>query len=69
MLHWKNKPIDQLSKAELVAALTESVSLVLSRTDHGADQNDGSQVLPTFVAGIAVGAVIFMLGSFIVTLG
>ena len=69
MLHWKNKPIDQLSKAELVAALTESVSLVLSRTDNGSDQTNGSQVLPPFIAGIAVGAAIFMLGSFIVTLG
>lgn len=60
MLHWKNKPIDQLSKAELQKALSDSVGMVLA--NKAVDQN--SDIFATFMMGLAAGAFIAITGVY-----
>ena len=47
MLYWRNKPIDQLSKAELREAVADSVALVLKE-----DRKDNAdEILQAFSLG------------------
>jgi len=64
MLHWKNKPIDQLSKQELQKALTDSIGTVL--TQQGTDKN--SEVFSTFLVGLMTGAFIAVLGVYMASM-
>ena len=54
MLHWKNKPIDQLSKEELKQALADSVVIALKKDNAHIENAD---VLPAFVTGIFSGMI------------
>ena len=58
MIHWKNRPIDQLSKGELQDALKESVGLMLDNTRY----SRGSETLHTFTFGVAAGVAVSLLG-------
>ena len=64
MLHWKNKPIDKLSKQELQQALRDSVGTLLAKnpTDQSGD------VLSIFLMGLASGAVVAIIGVYLSSL-
>ena len=51
MLYWKRKPIDQLSEAELRAAIRELVPMVMERKPS----NNVSDIFSAFTIGAFVG--------------
>ena len=61
MLHWKNKPIDKLSKQELQNALQDSVGAMLSNNSN----TNSSDMFTSFITGFGCGALICVLGVFI----
>lgn len=63
MLHWKNKPIDRLSKAELQQALADSVETVLV-TQSNTEEDES---FTSFVLGILTGCVLAVIGIGIAT--
>ena len=60
MINWKNKPIGQLSEAELRQALKESVGLVL----EDKSTTDVNEWLHTFSFGVAAGVITTLVGLY-----
>lgn len=59
MLHWKNKPIDLLTREELREALSASVERMLYQNDAEASWLQSSPAIPNaFVAGMFAGGVV-----------
>ncbi|MFK7902422.1 MAG: hypothetical protein AB8B49_06225 [Nitratireductor sp.] len=65
MINWKNKPINELSRNELIDALTQAINLNFTKQGFRASNNVGSTFALGFGSGVFIAISGFLIGTLI----